>query len=106
MSEKTSLSVLLKRYRLEAGLSQEALAGRANLSTRAVSDLERGLHRAPHPDTLEALAAALSLSSHQRNLLLAAAHPELQPRSGSEEPSTPLPCLCRLLPWLVGSRNS
>jgi DNA-binding XRE family transcriptional regulator len=38
---------LLKRYRLAVGLSQERLAERAGLSERAVSDLERGLRRAP-----------------------------------------------------------
>lgn len=77
MAEPTSLSLLLKRYRMVAGLSQEALAQRADLSARAISDLERGLHRAPHTATLELLASALALSSHQRAMLLAAARPEL-----------------------------
>lgn len=77
MSEPTSLGLLLKRYRMAAGLSQEALAQRAELSARAISDLERGLHRAPHAATLDLLATALALSSHQRALLLTAARPEL-----------------------------
>ena len=77
MTAQTSLSLLLKRYRLAAGLSQEALAHRADLSARAISDLERGLHRAPHTATLDLLATALTLSSQQRALLLAAARPEL-----------------------------
>jgi predicted ATPase/transcriptional regulator with XRE-family HTH domain len=77
MSEPTSLSLLLKRYRLAAGLSQEALAQRADLSVRAISDLERGLHRAPHAATLDLLATALALAPQQRMLLLAAARPEL-----------------------------
>ena len=34
MQEKASFGALLKRYRLAAGLSQEALAERASLSTR------------------------------------------------------------------------
>ncbi len=33
---------LLRRLRLAAGLSQEALAERAGLSARGISDLERG----------------------------------------------------------------
>ena len=33
--------VLLKRYRLVAGLTQEGLAERAGISARAVSDLDR-----------------------------------------------------------------
>ena len=36
---------LLRRYRLAAGLSQEALADQAGLSLQAVSKIERGLHR-------------------------------------------------------------
>ena len=77
MSEPTSLSLLLKRYRLAAGLSQEALAQRAELSARAISDLERGLHRTPRAATLDLLATALALAPQQRKLLLAAARPEL-----------------------------
>src|SRR5262245_16169785 len=50
---------LLRAARLDAGLSQEALAEAAGLSARAISDLERGVNRAPRRGTLEALAAAL-----------------------------------------------
>ncbi len=77
MKEQSSFGVLLKRYRLAAGLSQEALAARANLSGRTISDLERGIHATPHTDTLELLIGALSLSTQQRDLLLAAARPEV-----------------------------
>ena len=77
MSEPTNLGLLLKRYRMAAGLSQEALARRAELSARAISDLERGLHRTPHAATLDLLASALTLSGQQRALLLATARPEL-----------------------------
>lgn len=77
MKEQSSFGVLLKRYRLAAGLSQEALAAHARLSARTISDLERGIHGKPHPDTLELLASALSLSTQQRDLLLAAARPEV-----------------------------
>src|SRR5690348_6896400 len=77
MASRTGLGLLLRRYRAAAGLSQEGLAARAGLSTRAISDLERGLHRAPHGDTLDRLAAALALSAQQRAVMLAAARPEL-----------------------------
>lgn len=77
MASRTGLGFLLRRYRATAGLSQEGLAARAGLSTRAISDLERGLHRVPHGDTLDRLAAALALSAQQRAVLLAAARPEL-----------------------------
>ena len=77
MQEQSSFGALLKRYRLAAGLSQEALAARASLSSRTISDLERGIHGTPHTDTLELLTSALSLSAQQRTLLLAAARPEV-----------------------------
>jgi predicted ATPase/DNA-binding XRE family transcriptional regulator len=77
MAERSNLGLLLKRYRIAAGLSQEALAQRADVSARAISDLERGLHRAPHAATLDLLATALALTAQQRALFLAAARPEL-----------------------------
>lgn len=52
---------LLRRARRHAGLTQEELAERAGLSTRAISDLERGVNRAPRRDTLNMLAEALEL---------------------------------------------
>src|SRR6266480_1721662 len=95
MKEQSSFGVLLKRYRLAAGLSQEALAARASLSARTISDLERGIHGTPHTDTLELLTGALSLSTQQRDLLLAAAHPEVaasvEAPPGFLSPGLPLP---------------
>src|SRR5215471_7506627 len=73
--ESTPFGALLKRYRLAAGLSQEALAERASLSTRAVSDLERGLSREPRYDTLYLLTRAMNLEASQRAELFAAARP-------------------------------
>ncbi len=76
MQKQKSFGALLKRYRLAVGLSQEALAARASLSARTISDLERGIHFAPRTDTLELLTGALSLTEQQRALLLASARPE------------------------------
>ena len=67
---------LLRRYRTAAALSQEELAERAGVSVRAVSDLERGVHRVPRPETVRLLADALALQETERATLLAAAHPE------------------------------
>ena len=50
---------ILKRLRLAAGLTHDGLAERAGLSARAISDLERGVNRAPRRDTLTSLADAL-----------------------------------------------
>ncbi len=77
MQEQSSFGTLLKHYRQAAGLSQEALAARASLSARTISDLERGIHDKPRTDTLALLTGALSLSAQQRTLLLASARPEV-----------------------------
>jgi transcriptional regulator with XRE-family HTH domain len=68
-SVEQSFGWYLRRFRLDSGLSQEELADRANVSIRAISDLERGVHRAPYPVTLESLAEALRLSSDDRQTL-------------------------------------
>ncbi len=59
-------SALLRQARRDAGLTQEELAERAGISERAISDLERGVNRAPRKDTLELLADALNLPAAQR----------------------------------------
>jgi predicted ATPase/DNA-binding XRE family transcriptional regulator len=68
-----SFAELLKQYRTAVTLSQEGLAERAGVSPRAISDLERGLHRAPYPDTIRLLADALGLDVEARARLIAAA---------------------------------
>ena len=65
-----SFRALLRHFRVAAGLSQEALAERAQMSTRGVSDIERGLSRAPFPGTVARLADALQLDSDDRARLL------------------------------------
>jgi predicted ATPase len=54
-------------------LSQEGLAERAGVSVRGISDLERGLVRAPRLDTLARLGDALGLEGPDRQVLAAAA---------------------------------
>ena len=56
----------LRASRLAAGLSQEELAGRSGVSVRAISDLERGRTRWPHPESVGRLAEALGLGDAQR----------------------------------------
>jgi predicted ATPase/DNA-binding XRE family transcriptional regulator len=63
---------LLRQHRIAAGLTQEELAERAQISVRAISDLERGVRRAPHKDTLRLLADALNLTEDDHALLLEA----------------------------------
>lgn len=57
---------LLRRLRLGAGLSQEALAELAGISVKAVSAYERGLRFAPRKHTVAALVDALKLAGPQR----------------------------------------
>ena len=65
--------MLLRRFRLAAGLSQEALAERARMSTNGIGALERGYRRTPQRETLALLVNALALSDEQRGELEAAA---------------------------------
>jgi ribosome-binding protein aMBF1 (putative translation factor) len=59
-AQRRSLGELVRRHRVAAGLSQEALAARAGVSRRGVSDIERGVIQAPRDDTLSRLADALA----------------------------------------------
>jgi predicted ATPase/DNA-binding XRE family transcriptional regulator len=60
---------LLRHFRERAGLTQEALAEKANLSPNAIGALERGERRRPYPSTLRMLADALELSAVEREQL-------------------------------------
>lgn len=64
---------LLKRHRVATELTQEALAERAGLSARGISDLERGVRSAPRIDTVHHLANALRLGELERTAFVAAA---------------------------------
>ncbi|MDQ2744873.1 MAG: tetratricopeptide repeat protein, partial [Chloroflexota bacterium] len=59
-------ATLLRRHRVAAGLTQETLAELAGLSVRGISDLERGVNRAPYVATIVRLGDALQLSQQQR----------------------------------------
>ncbi|MGA8533351.1 MAG: helix-turn-helix domain-containing protein [Candidatus Tumulicola sp.] len=62
----SDFGLLLRHYRLAAGLSQEALAERARMSTNGISALERGYRRTPQRETLALLVGALALNGEQR----------------------------------------
>ena len=86
---------LLRRFRVAAGLTQEALAERAGISTRGISDLERGAHGLPRKDTLRLLLDALALSPADRATLVAAARRPVTTRvpqeSDDRPPGLPVP---------------
>ena len=69
---------LLKRYRVAAGLTQDALAERSSLSIRTISDLERGVRRSPHRDTAVLLADALGLGARESPQLVRTPYPRRQ----------------------------
>jgi transcriptional regulator with XRE-family HTH domain len=72
--EAPAFGDVLSHYRLAAGLTQEELAERANLSVRGISDLERGVRTRPQPMTVRQLAEALQLSPQDRAIFEEAAH--------------------------------
>jgi tetratricopeptide (TPR) repeat protein/transcriptional regulator with XRE-family HTH domain len=72
---------LLRRHRVLAGITQEELAERAHLSARAISDLERGVKRAPRRDTVQLLVEALGLWGEARTAFVTAAREPAARRS-------------------------
>ena len=68
-----SFGDLLRSHRQAASLSQEELAIAAELSTRAIGNMERGLTSRPYPRTLRLLASALGLDDTAASELISAA---------------------------------
>lgn len=66
MDGDATFGALLRRHRRRAKLSQEELAARAYVSTRAISDLERGVNARPRLHTAVALADGLGLAGEER----------------------------------------
>ena len=65
-SGQSDFGTLLRQYRIAAGLSQEALAERARMSTNGIGALERGYRRTPQRETLALLVGALELDDERR----------------------------------------
>ena len=98
MRQIPAFGALLKRYRQAAGLTQEALASQAGLSTRTISDLERGLKVRPHQNTVALLAAALHLSPREHAAFVAA-------RQGSAPRAAGMELRCALLDAAQGAQG-
>jgi predicted ATPase/DNA-binding XRE family transcriptional regulator len=86
-----SFGAQLKALREAAGFTQEELATIAGLSVQAVSALERGQRRRPHPETVRALSAALDLNGAARDTLMESARTPLIAAAVDELSSAPLP---------------
>ena len=65
-AEPHTFAEALRRYRVEAGLTQEQLAERAGVSARCLGDLERGGPHVPRRTTMRQLADALGLPASER----------------------------------------
>ena len=86
-----SFGALLRRYRLAASLTQEALGDRARLSLNTVAALEHGRRSAPRPMTVLLLADALDLAAPEREALIAAATAARPPTSATPNDVAPRP---------------
>jgi transcriptional regulator with XRE-family HTH domain/tetratricopeptide (TPR) repeat protein len=87
--DESSFGTLLRDLRKRAGLSQEELAERSEVSLEAIGALERGKRQSPHQYTRARLADALNLSPKDRALLEGAGRRTLAqttPRSSSKPP--------------------
>lgn len=85
---------LLRELRQAAGLSQEELAERAGLSTRGISDLERGVRTMPRLETVRMLANGLNLRGAEKAALLSARNASAiqpSPLLGTRNNALPLP---------------
>jgi predicted ATPase/DNA-binding XRE family transcriptional regulator len=89
-SSQSDFGALLRRARRAAGLTQEELAERAGVSVRGVSDIERGVLRAPRRDTLALLADALDIPPDERQRW-EQVRKRLSTRSAPSRPATPPP---------------
>src|SRR5438067_2391514 len=85
MEGDSTLGDLLKGLRSEAGLTQEELAERAEVSARTISDAERGLRTSIYKDTTERLADAMGLQGDVRVRFERAA----RGRRGTPQPVAP-----------------
>ena len=64
--ERGAFAGLLRHYRETASLTQEELAERSGLTSRAISDMERGRTIRPYLSSVRLLADALDLSGQDR----------------------------------------
>jgi predicted ATPase/DNA-binding XRE family transcriptional regulator len=94
-TSSSAFSRLLKRLRAAADQTQEELAERAGVSTRLISDLERGVVQRPRRDTVQMLADGLRLTGAERDTFVALAR-RRQGASSTPEPAPTSPALLEL----------
>jgi predicted ATPase/DNA-binding XRE family transcriptional regulator len=77
-----SFGDLLRRLRVAASLTQEALADRCRISPATIAAIEQGRRKAPRLSTVRLIAQALELSTADREMLAKAADTPATPLSG------------------------
>jgi len=81
-----SFGDLLRRFRVAASLTQEALADQCRISPATIAAIEQGRRTAPRLSTVRLIAEALELSAADRELLARAADQgTVGPRSASAD---------------------
>ena len=78
----TALAALLRRLRESAGLTQDELAELAGVSSRTISDTERGIRTRIYVDTANRLATALGLGEEERQTFLGVARGRTKSATG------------------------
>jgi transcriptional regulator with XRE-family HTH domain/tetratricopeptide (TPR) repeat protein len=105
-----SFGALLRRHRIAAVLTQEALAERAGISATGVAALEAGRRSAPRSSTIALLLGAFDLTDEERAALVTAAgstgrDPSIRPPTdgGASQPAaSPARRVTGNFPGLVG----
>ncbi len=87
--ERGAFAGLLRHYRETASLTQEELAERSGLTSRAISDMERGRTTRPYLSSVRLLADALDLSGQDRAQLTAASRARPRPDRPDEQAPHP-----------------
>ena len=67
-------SLMLRRFRATAGLTQEELAQRSGLSVRTISDMERGRTARPYVRSVRLIADGLTLAGPEREQFIRSAN--------------------------------
>ena len=96
--DSAAFGTLLRACRLSAGLSQQELAHKSEMSVRAISDLERSRTLRPYQDSVNRLATALGLDGQERAEFIALAGRRLGPALAAHTAPTETLTVPRQLP--------
>ena len=107
-----SFGELLRRFRVAASLTQEALADQCRISPATIAAIEQGRRTAPRLSTVRLIAEALELSAADRELLARAAdqataafHPTSADAGPPAAPAVPAMTVSVVSPEFIGRRE-